>query len=219
MLLSTECCVRKLGKREMDLPIYNEDVCQNRPWLKAMGFSGTVNEELQGIEVHFLWLVAFFLDLILLGTNFWTNPSKREEFNQRTEALTWDMCNSSPATEGVGRRSIDVGDVNQAQYIQHKLRIFCGRSFQCHSFLVRAQNIVPDTVSCRYASVFYCTPCSKTGPSQCPRSLRYDNGSCGSIQALGDLRSASAFQRLDRNARQQVGQRVEAVAGLLCRLA
>ena len=113
--------------------------------------------------------MAFSLDPILRDTNFWTNPSEREEFNQRTEALTWDMCNNSPATEGVGRRSIDLVDVNQAQYIQHKLRIFCGRSFQCHSFLVRAQNVVPDIVSCRYVSVFYCTPFSRTGPSQCPR--------------------------------------------------
>ena len=60
---------------------------------------------------------------------------------------------------------------------------------------------------------------SETGSSKCPGSLRYDNGSCGSLKALGNLRSVSAFQRLERNVGQRVGLRVEAVARLLSRLA
>lgn len=82
----------------MGEPIYNEDGYQHRPSLWAMRFCGTVKEELQGIEVHDLWLVSCFLNPLLQDMNFWNNPSEREEFNQRAEALTRDVCNSSPAT-------------------------------------------------------------------------------------------------------------------------
>ena len=57
------------------------------------------------------------------------------------------------------------------------------------------QRYITGTISVERNWYFECRMCSERGPSQYPGSLRYDNGPCGSVEAPGNLLSASALSQ------------------------
>ncbi len=73
-----------------------------------------MKQELENVEVHDLWLVSCFLYPFLRDMEFWNDPSERQQFRTRAEALTRQMISDGEAnsltsySDGVICHSSDV---------------------------------------------------------------------------------------------------------------